>query len=155
MQSQDNGFTEQIDTARRIRGKALDAIETALDEGRIDPLAVLRVVADTFPASSGQTRGRLRTNRGGNRHATTGSIGPTVPEPILDAEMNWTRRGLSPTPPPRGVDEQLAGFHNPPPSDVERAESLTITPLIGTTECQWPSETPRFWWPPEVPTPRG
>lgn len=100
--------TEQIDTARRIRGKALGAIETALDEGRIDPLAVLRVVADA-----------------------TGSIGPTVPEAILDAEMNWTRLGLPPTPPPRGLDEQLASFQNPPPSDVERAETLTITRLIG------------------------
>ncbi len=38
--------TEQIDTARRIRGKALGAIETALDEGRIDPPALLRVVTD-------------------------------------------------------------------------------------------------------------
>ncbi len=98
--------SEQIDTARRIRGKALNAIETALDAGEIDPLAVLRVVADA-PMS----------------------IGPTVPEAILDSEMNKTLVGLPPTPPPRGLDAQLEHLNNPPPSDIERARDLTITRL--------------------------
>lgn len=97
---------EQIDTSRRIRGKALCAIETALDEGRIDPLAVLRVVIDD-PAS----------------------IGPTLPEAILDAEMNKTRIGLPPTPPPRGLDALLERASDPGPSDIERAEDATLTRL--------------------------
>ncbi len=98
--------SEQIDTARRIRGKALSAVETALDDGSIDPLAVLRVVADP-----------------------SDSIGPTVPEAILDAEMNRTRVGLPPTAPPRGLDAQLEELANPGPCDIERAEELTITRL--------------------------
>ncbi len=98
--------TEQIDTARRIRGKALSAVEIALDEGQIDPLAVLRVVSDA-PAS----------------------IGPTVPEAILDAEMNKTRVGLPPIPPPRGVNAQIEQMANPGPSDIERAEEAAIARL--------------------------
>jgi hypothetical protein len=97
---------EQIDTARRIRGKALCAVETALDESRIDPLAVLRVVTDE-PAS----------------------IGPTLPEAILDAEMNKTRLGLPPTPPPRWLDALLESVADPGPSDTERAEEATLTRL--------------------------
>lgn len=98
--------TEQIDTARRIRGKALDAVERALDEDRIDPLAVLRAVTDT-----------------------PDSVGPTVPEAILDAEMARTRAGLPPTPPPRGLDAQLESLANPGPSNIERAEEATLTRL--------------------------
>jgi hypothetical protein len=60
---------EQIDTSRRIRGKALCAVETALDEGRIDPLAVLRVVTDELA-----------------------SIGPTLPEAIRG--FGYERGGL-------------------------------------------------------------
>lgn len=97
---------DQIDTARRIRGKALNAIESALDAGEIDPLAVLRAVADT-PAS----------------------IGPTLPEAILDAEMNKTRMNLPPSAPPRGLEAQLDHLNNPPPSDIDRAYELTITRL--------------------------
>ncbi len=109
--------TEQIDTARRIRGKALTAVETALDEGQIDPLAVLRVVADT-PAS----------------------VGPTVPEAILDAELNKTRAGLPPTPPPRGLDAQLESLSNPGPSDIERAEEATLTRLASAGLADRPRE---------------
>jgi hypothetical protein len=99
--------TEQVDTARRIRGKALAKVEAGLDDGRIDPLAVLRVVGEVAPAA----------------------IGPTMPEAILDAEMNRTRAALPPAPPPRGVEAELEALNNPPPSDVGRAEVLTITRL--------------------------
>lgn len=99
--------TEQIDAARRIRGKALAKVEAGLDDGNIDPLAVLRVVGEVAPAA----------------------IGSTMPEAILDAEMNRTRAGLPPAPPPRGVEAELEALNNPPPSDVERAEVLTITRL--------------------------
>jgi hypothetical protein len=99
--------TDQIETARRVRGKALAAIEAALDNGEIDPLAVLRtVVVDPSTA-----------------------IGSTVPEAILDGEMNKTRANLPPTPPARGLDAELDRLNHPPPSDIERAESLTITRL--------------------------
>jgi len=111
--------TEQIDTARRVRGKALTAIEKALDQGKIDPLAVLRVVADS-PAS----------------------IGPTIPEAVLDAEMNKTRIGLPPTSPPRGLDALLESLHNPPPSDAERAEIMTVTRLAAAAGFPQASRTP-------------
>ena len=81
-------------------------MESALDEGRIDPLAVLRIVSDA-PAS----------------------VGATVPEAIPDAEMNKTRLGLPPTPPPRGLDAEIERLNDPPPSDVERAEEATLTRL--------------------------
>lgn len=98
--------TEQIDTSRRIRGKALSAVERALDEGDIDPLAVLRVVTDA-PAS----------------------IGPAVPEAILDTELTKTRMTLPPTAPPRGLDAQLESLYDSGPSDIERAEEATLTRL--------------------------
>ena len=97
---------EQVDTACRIRSKALSAIETALDEGEIDPLAVLRVVAEA-----------------------SNLVGPTVPEAILDGEMNRTRYELPPIPPPRTVEDQVAYLSDPGPSDIERAETATITRL--------------------------
>lgn len=101
-------IADQIDTARRIRGKALDAVESAVDNGTIDPLAVLRVISDAQ------------------------MVGPTVPEAILDAEMNRTREGLPPTAPPRGLDAELAMLHNPPPSNVELAETFTIARLAAS-----------------------
>lgn len=107
---------EQIDTARRIRGKALKAVETALDESRIDPLTVLRVVNDV-----------------------SSSIGSTLPEEILDAEMNKTRIGLPPTPPPRGMDAIMDSLSDPGPSDIERAEEATLTRLAaaGRVKGKW------------------
>ena len=98
--------SEQVDAARRIRGKALRLVEDALDHGDIDPLAVLRVVTDS-----------------------SASIGPTEAESLLDAEMTRTRAELPPTPPPRGLAEQLDQLDNPPPSQIERAEVLTLTRL--------------------------
>lgn len=103
---------EQIDTARRIRGKALDAVESAVDNGTIDPLAVLRVISDSQ------------------------AIGPTVPEAILDADMNRTREELPPIAPPRGLDAELALLHNPPPSDVELAERFTVERLSAAARLQ-------------------
>lgn len=97
---------EQVDASRRIRGKALKAVETALDEGRIDPLAVLRVVS-----------------------ADPGSVGPTVPETILDAEMRKTRAGLLPSPPAQGLDALVESLANPGPSDIERAVEATLIRL--------------------------
>jgi hypothetical protein len=57
------------------------------------------------------------------------SLGPTLPEAILDAEMNTTRVGLPPTPPPRGLDALLERASDPGPSDIERAEEATLTRL--------------------------
>lgn len=96
---------EQIDVARRIRGKAMAAVELALDKGQIDPLAVLRTLGDS-----------------------TSSVGHTIPEEILDAELNKTRLALPPMPLPEDVDDILESLRSPS-SDIERAESLTITRL--------------------------
>jgi len=97
---------DQIDIARRIRGKALSAVEAGIDDGSVDPLAVLRVLSD-LPAS----------------------VGPTVPEAILDAEMNRTREDLPPLPLPRGMDADVEMLLNPPISPEARAEEMTITRL--------------------------
>ncbi len=97
---------DQIDTARRIRGKALSALEQEVDRGSVNPLAVLRVLSDI-----------------------PGAVGPTVPEAILDAQMNRTREGLPPLPLPSGMDAGMEMLLNPPPSPEERAEELTITRL--------------------------
>lgn len=97
---------EQYDLARRVRGKALGAIETALDLGQIDPIAVLRVV--------GETRVPL---------------GSTIAESILDEEMNQTLLSLPPIPPPRGLEAQLQSLSDPGPSEIERAEEATINRL--------------------------
>lgn len=99
-------LNEQFDTARRIRGKALNGVEKALDEGRIDPLAVLRILTED-PTS----------------------IGPTVPDAILEAEVTKTYAALPPSPPPRGLEEQLASLADAGPSGVERATKATLTRL--------------------------
>lgn len=99
--------TEQADRARRIRGKALEAIEAGLDAGSIDPLAVLRAVPLTNDAPPPA------------RTATE----------LLDAETRRTMVNLPPLPPPRRLEDQLEQLNNPPPSDVERATQATLTRL--------------------------
>lgn len=98
-------ITEQIDAARRIRGKALTAVEKALDKGEIDPLAVLRALGDA-----------------------TSSVGPTVPEALLDSECNATRISLPPQPIWQDLEGLLESVTSPS-SDVARADALTITRL--------------------------
>lgn len=110
---------DQIDTARRIRGKALSALEAGIDDGSVDPLAVLRVLSD-IPVG----------------------VGPTVPEAILDAAMNETRVGLPPLPPPSGLDADIDMLLNPAPSPEERAERMTITRLASAAQLDLGSQGP-------------
>jgi hypothetical protein len=96
---------ERADTARRIRGKALLAIEEALDAGTADPLAVLRVLLTDSPYE----------------------IGPTKAEEVLDAEIRRTRANLPPLAPGRTSDgwlDPLAPFTAP--TEDERAEQLAV-----------------------------
>lgn len=95
---------EQIDTTRRIRGKALSGIEERLDHGKVDPLAVLRVVGQ----------------------APLG-VGPTLPEAVLDTEIKTPLRSLPPAPPPQGLDAILDSLENPAESDAARATSMNRT----------------------------
>lgn len=102
---------EQADRARRIRSKALEAVEAGLDAGTIDPLAVLRSVpAPTDATPSARTAAEL-----------------------LDAETRRTLVNLPPLAPPRRIEDQLAQLNDPPPSDVERADALTVTRLADAT----------------------
>ena len=98
---------EHFDIACRIRGKALSALEHALDAGEVDPASVLRVV--------------------GNVQFV---VGPTVPEAILDQEINRTRSSLPPLPPLPGIDGLLESVHGRSQSDEERAEITTMSRLV-------------------------
>lgn len=89
---------EQADRARRIRAKALEAVEAALDAGSIDPLAVLRFV----PSSTDMPQ-----------RAQTGAE-------LLDIETGRTLGTPSPLPPPGLLDDCLDQLCNPPPSDRSR-----------------------------------
>lgn len=104
---------EQADRARRIRGKALEAVEAGLDAGSIDPLAVLRAVA--APAEAGV---QVRTA-----------------DELLDAETRRTLVNLPPLPPPRGLQDQLDNLNHPPPSDVERATAATLSRLVAASSA--------------------
>ncbi len=108
---------EQIDAVHRVRGKALAAIEAALDEGTIDPVPILRLLA-----------------------APSTPIGPTVPEAILDSETNKTRGTLPPVPRPRTFQDQLDQLYDPPPSGAERAETITITRLATSAGLTTPPQ---------------
>ena len=104
---------------RRIHEKALDAVETGLDAGTIDPLAVLRIV--TPPADS-----------------PAPITVPTAAE-LFDAETRRLRYNLPPAPVVRdsmGWPDPLADMTAP--TDDERAERLTIERLAaasGLTEA--------------------
>lgn len=102
---------EQAAACRRIRAKALDAVEAGLEAGTLDPLAVLRAVpappADTAPASL--TAGQL-----------------------LDADTNRTRGNLPPLPITLADPLDLTR-----PDDAERAATVTVERLAlaaGLTE---------------------
>ena len=99
---------EQADRSRRIRSKALEAVEAGLDAGSIDPLAVLRVVQISSDASP---------------------PAPGTAAEFLDAATRRTLVNLPPLPPPRRREEKLDQLYNPPPSDVERATEATLARL--------------------------
>lgn len=104
--------TEQADRARRIRAKALDAVEAGLKSGSIDPLAVLRTVqaASELPPPA----------------ATAAEL--------LDAATRRTMVNLPPLAPPRRLEDQLEQLNNPPPSDIERATAATLARLADANE---------------------
>lgn len=92
---------ETAETARRLRRKALDAAEAALDAGTLDPLALLRAVPEP---------------------PTSVPSSPLTAAELLDAALNRTRVNLPPR--PYRLEDQLAD-----PDGTRHATHVTLARL--------------------------
>jgi hypothetical protein len=106
---------DQLDRTRRIRAKALAAVEAQLDAGTLDPLAVLRAI----PVPPSQ------------------ATGPLLPAVALESATRATRMSLLPLSPPRDehgrIDNLAALLDDTGLTHDERAEQLTVERLAAAT----------------------